>query len=233
MEALFLIIAIVSVVIGVLVYQNKQYKKTAYYQVTKNPYSSIKYDRGKYGEYLTYKNLQCLEKGGGKFLFNIYIPKTNDETSEIDVLLICPKGLFIFESKNYSGWIFGNETQKNWTQTLPQGKGYPSRKERFYNPIMQNASHIRHLKRIVAENVPMRSVIVFSDECTLKNVTVKSGDVSVINSCRLLSAVTQICSQTQTDLLTQLEINDMYDNLYPYTQIGYEVRERHKNNIQK
>ena len=181
-----LIIAIVSVVIGVFVYQNRQYKKTAYYQITKNPYSSIKYDRGKHGEYLTYKHLRQFEKNGGKFLFNIYLPKTNNETSEIDVLLICSKGLFVFESKNYSGWIFGNEIHKQWTQTLPRGRGN-SHKERFYNPIMQNASHIRNLKRLIGENLPMRSIIVFSDRCTLKDITIRSEDVNVINCNKVLS----------------------------------------------
>ncbi|NLK22184.1 MAG: NERD domain-containing protein [Epulopiscium sp.] len=26
--------------------------------------------------------------------------------------------MYVFESKNYSGWIFGNEKDKNWTQML-------------------------------------------------------------------------------------------------------------------
>lgn len=233
MEGLFLIIAIVSVVISVLAYQNKQYKKTAYYQITKNPYSSIKYDRGKYGEYVAYKHLQHFEDMGGKFLFNLYVPKWNNETTEIDMLLICSKGLFVFESKNYSGWIFGNEAHKNWTQTLPRGWQGDCHKERFYNPIMQNASHIKHLRRLIQGNIPMRSIIVFSDECTFKNVTVRSGDIRVVNCHNVASAVTQICNQTEVDLLTQIEINDIYNKLFPYTQASFEEREQHTNNIQK
>ncbi len=56
MEAL-LVIIIVAGVVGYIVYEDKKYKKTAYYQITKNPYSSIKYDKGKHEEYLTYKHL--------------------------------------------------------------------------------------------------------------------------------------------------------------------------------
>ncbi len=52
-------------------------------------------------------------------------------TTEIDLLLIHPKGLFVFESKNYSGWIFGNEVYQNWTQTLPKGRRGDVHKERF------------------------------------------------------------------------------------------------------
>ena len=98
MGVLFLI-AIVTALLGSLVYKNKRYKETAYYQITKKPYRSM--DKGTRGEYLIYEHLRYLEDGGGKFLFNIYLPKRNNETTEIDVLLISPKGLFVFESKNY------------------------------------------------------------------------------------------------------------------------------------
>ena len=79
---------------------------------------------GKYAlakEYLTYRYLRKFEKAGAKFLFNVYIPKENEETTEIDVLMISCKGLFVFESKNYGGWIFGSDNQKYWYQTFPAG----------------------------------------------------------------------------------------------------------------
>jgi len=226
------VVIIFSVAVTVLVYKDKQYKKEAYYQITKNPFSSVKGDKGKYAEYLTYKSLRHFEDRGGKFLFNILIPTENGATTEIDVLLICPKGLFVFECKNYSGWIFGNEAQKNWTQMLPKGRGR-SHKERFYNPVMQNAAHIKHLKNLVGENVPMHSIIVFSDRCTLKDITLKSSDVGVINHYKVASVVAQICNQIQTGIFTETEINDIYNRLYPYTQLGHEVKKQHVASIRK
>ena len=50
-----------------------------------------------------------------KVLINIYIPNGN-HTNEIDSILINNYGVFVIESKGYSGWIFGNETNKTWTQ---------------------------------------------------------------------------------------------------------------------
>lgn len=66
---------------------------------------------GAYGEKLTAKELKWVNFFGrkGKILRNIYIPKENGETSEIDLLYITQKGIFVFESKNYSGWVFGDE----------------------------------------------------------------------------------------------------------------------------
>jgi hypothetical protein len=223
---------IIIVVIIVLICNTQPYEKGAYYQITKNRYSSVKYDKGKYAEYLVYESLCHFENDGNKFLFNILIPNGNGETTEIDVLLICAKGLFVFECKNYSGWIFGNETQRNWTQTLPLGRGR-SHKEYFYNPIMQNASHIRHLKNLVGKNVLMRSIIVFSDRCVLKNITIKNKDVNVINHRSIAHAVAQICNQIQTETFTETEINDIYNNLYPYTQYDYEAKQQHIENARK
>ena len=224
MEALLLFFIIASLV-GYIVYQERQYQKTSYYQITKNAYSNIKHDKGKFGEYLMYKGLQQFENVGGKFLFNIYVPKWNNETTEIDMLLICSKGLFVFESKNYSGWIFGNENNRYWMQTFPIGRG-KSRKERFYNPVMQNEAHIKHLRRVVGDNIPMYSIVVFSDSCTLKDIT--TSKVRVINCCKLASVVNEIYNQA-FDFLTPIEINNLYEQLYPFTQIDDGVKEQHIN----
>ncbi len=228
----FIIILFAVLVLCVQLHKNKQYKEGTYYQITKNSYFSVKYDKGKHTEYLTWKSLRHLENNGSKFLFNVFIPTKNNGTTEIDVLLICSKGLFVFECKNYSGWIFSHEAQNNWTQTLPQGRGR-YHKEYFYNPIMQNASHIKHLKSLIGKNVPMRSIIVFSDRCVLKDIRIKSNNVSVINHYKIASIVAQICNQIKADIYTETEINDIYNKLYPYTQIDSATKELHIENARK
>jgi hypothetical protein len=49
---------------------------------------------------------------------NLYIPKKDGSTTEIDLIMLSQTGVYVFESKNYSGWIFGDEKSKNWMQTL-------------------------------------------------------------------------------------------------------------------
>jgi hypothetical protein len=225
--ALLFAAVLLSVVIAVRVYKNRQYKKGAYYQITKNSHSSVRRDKGKYGEYLTYKYLRHFENSGGKFLFNILIPKEIYGTTEIDALLICSKGLFVFESKNYSGWILGNEAHENWTQIIPKGRSGSYHKEYFYSPVMQNAQHIKHLKRLLDKNVLTHSVIVFSDRCTLTDIAINSDNVRVIKRNRVAHVVKKICNQTQTNILTATEIMDIYNKLYPYTQLSSETKKQH------
>ena len=224
--------AILAVIIVVLVAAGYRYIKGSYYQVTKNTPLHLFFDKGKYGEYLTYQKLRYAEKSGTKFLFNIYIPKGENETTEIDVLMIHPNGLFVFESKNYSGWIFGNEFQKTWYQTLPKGKGR-SQKEAFYNPVMQNRTHIKHLKALLGEEVPMHSIITFSERCTLKKVEIKSSDIYVINRYDVSATVRSICGKAGEPVLNQKQIDGIYNKLYPYTQVDAAVKARHIQNIEK
>lgn len=225
-----LLILFVVIFIAILVINDIVYKRTAYYQVTKNPYFSVRTDKGRYGEFLTYKYLKNFESNGAKFLFNVYIPKDNGETSEIDVLMLSKKGVFVFESKNYSGWIFGNEFKKNWYQTLPAGRG-KSHKECFYNPIMQNKTHIKHLKSLLGEQIPMRSIIVFSERCTLKNIEIKSEDISVMNRYDVAKTISNIYKQTTIDLLDENNISELYDKLYPYSQVDECTKIQHFENI--
>ena len=129
-------------------YKKKKYEKTLYFVQTGNPFNKVMQDIRLIGEYFTY---QCIAPLNGykKFIFNCYLPKADGETTEVDVILLHESGIYVFESKNYSGWIFGNESQTFWTQTLPSGKG-KSQKSRFFNPIMQNAGHIKQLKAFLA-----------------------------------------------------------------------------------
>ncbi|MEG1947342.1 MAG: NERD domain-containing protein [Lachnospiraceae bacterium] len=227
---LYIIVA-AMILLSIYSIKNHQFKQTSYYKITRNSFSSTRHDLGRNGEYLTYKNLKNYEKNGGKFLFNCYLPKENGETTEIDVLLIDKDGVFVFESKNYSGWIFGDEKCKTWTQMLPQNKGH-AHKEYFLNPIMQNQLHIRWLKKQIEEEIPVHSVIVFSERCMLKKVSVESSDIFVINRDEIVSTVKKI-GKRQKDKLTTEEISSIYELLYPYTQATEAQKEQHIANIVK
>lgn len=227
-------IAIIAAIVDIYKTHKKNiedYENSSYYKCTKIPYNRRKISLGKYGEYLTYCNLNKFEKTGAKLLFNLYIPKENGETTEIDALMICSKGIYVFESKNFSGWIFGSENKKYWYQTLAAGRN-GVHKESFYNPIMQNTAHINHLRKFIGKEIPMRSIILFSDRCTLKNISVKSNDVYVINRYKVSGIITQDCENIKNDILDENMIIEIYDKLFHYTQVESTVKTQHIANIQ-
>ena len=227
--ALFVTIPVI-IFLCIYYYSSKKYESSSYYKNTNTSYFKIRYDTGKYGEYLIYKSLKTFEVIGAKFLFNVYIPKKDEETTEIDVLMISRKGIFVFESKNYSGWIFGTDNQRYWYQTLPEGRR-KSHKEKFYNPIFQNNTHVKYLKSLLGDNIPFYSIIAFSDRCTLKNINIQNSNVNVINRHQVYSLVSSIYNSNPIDSLTDAQVEEVYNILYPYTQVRESTKLLHIYNI--
>ena len=89
--------------------------------------------------------------------------RTRRGTTQIDHVIISRYGVFVVETKNMSGWIFGREDDPFWIKT---NRG---NKLKFQNPLHQNESHIRALSN-VARIAPerMHSVVVFWGNCSLR-----------------------------------------------------------------
>ena len=177
---------------------------------------------GRHGEKLTAGKLKRLAffMGDGKVLRNAYVPKEGGGTSEIDVLFITSRGVFVIESKNYSGWIFGNEADRMWTARLQSGQS-----NRFYNPIRQNRGHIKWLGRYVGEDVPLYSLVVFSERCELKKITVASEDVAVIKRDDLGQTVRRMWKAAEG--AGPVDVEGVYRQLEPLTHADAKTRAEH------
>lgn len=205
-----------------------EYYQSTYYLATKNEYENVIYDKGLYGEYRIFLTLRTFEKHGGRFLFNCYLPRERNETTEVDVILLTYNGIFVIESKNYDGWIYGSENQELWTQTLAAGNKI--HKTHFYNPIRQNKTHIKYLKKIIGDNLPIYSIIIFSNECTLKNIEVADPETKVIYLEYAIRAVSDLSEKTP-NAISQEKLVSIYEKLYPYTQVSESVKQEHIRNI--
>ncbi len=168
----------------------KNFKELIYQMILGNPslpYNKDKIDKeglGVYGEDLTEDLLRTYVPGYFKIIRNVILPIGNTAT-EIDILMIHEKGVFVFESKNFSGWIYGDEDQKNWTQTFRNGT-----KNAFYNPVKQNRTHCDAIQKLTG--VPeqyLMSYIVFSERCELKKVPDNRMCLTIIKRDELLYEV--------------------------------------------
>ena len=141
---------------------------------------------------------------------DLYIAKPNGEYTQIDLAVATRSGLIIFEIKDFSGWIFGNENQKYWTQVLSYGK----EKHRFYNPIMQNSGHINAIQSCLKENpnIPIFSVIVFYGNCELKKIHYNSDKTYIIYPNMIESVVSHILRQPQAEYGNKYEIMNIMTN---------------------
>ena len=69
--------------------------------------------------------------------FHDVILPSPDGTTQIDHVLISRYGVFVIETKNMKGWIFGDERERVWTQILFR------RRHTFFNPLRQNYKHLK------------------------------------------------------------------------------------------
>ncbi|NLJ18314.1 nuclease-related domain-containing protein [Globicatella sulfidifaciens] len=203
-----------------------KYKGSAYKIASGNSFIKTVFDKGNYGEFLTFNKLEKL-KGHNKLMTNLYTPKEDGSTTEVDLIMISETGIYVFESKNYSGWIFGDENQKNWTQTL-QNK----QKNKFFNPIWQNNGHISALKSAVGiddENL-YKSYIIFSERCTLKKVNVTSKNIKVIKRNSFLKHIKRDLLESEK-ILNIEQIDGIYEKLGKYCLADDKLKQAHIDEI--
>mgnify|MGYP000069173393 CR=1 FL=1 len=98
-----------------------------------------------------------------KILNDIYLPLLDETTTQIDHIVVSQYGIFVVETKAYSGWIFGDGKSPCWTQTIY------NKKSKFQNPIRQNYRHICALAETLGiDKSYFISVVVFTDDCEFK-----------------------------------------------------------------
>ena len=115
--------------------------------------------KGKARERQVAKILSSLKHKDFIVFNDLILPSSNGHTSQIDHLVISTRGIFIIETKSHAGVIAGSENGQQWMQQLP------SLSRPFYNPLLQNAAHIRTVRRLLSDLEPdsFISLVVFTD----------------------------------------------------------------------
>ncbi|MDW1593719.1 MULTISPECIES: nuclease-related domain-containing protein [unclassified Vibrio] len=135
--------------------------------------------KGMFGEYLVNKLLSQLPNPDYTLVKNVTLP-TEDGTTQIDHIVVSKFGVFIVETKNMRGWIFGSKSQRQWTQKIYRHTS------KFQNPLHQNYKHIKTLESLLGiDSSKLHSVIVFIGDNTFKtdmpdNVTYARGCLNYI-----------------------------------------------------
>lgn len=135
-----------------------------------------------------------------RIFHDLYVEKHKGHFSQIDLVAITEVGIIVFEVKDYSGWLFGNGNQTQWTQVL----GYGKHKYGFYNPIMQNNKHISELRKQLFQfyQIPIYSIVVFYGNCELKEIDFIPNGTFIVKAKRVLEVVKTILRDNKPVLYT-------------------------------
>jgi hypothetical protein len=118
-------------------------------------------------------------------LLNHITIQLEDGTTQVDHILVSRFGVFVIETKDYSGWIFANSKAATWTQVIFKAKF------KFQNPIFQNLRHVRAVQGLLDFLPPhvVKSVVVFAGEAEFKS-EVPSGVFSLSGFLKHVQAQT-------------------------------------------
>jgi len=194
--------------------------------IQENKRKSIR--KGELGEYKINIQLDQLPKES-KHLSDLLIRNYKSKTgySQIDHVVISPYGLFVIETKNYAGKIFGKKEDEKWTI---------NGKFKMPNPLNQNYGHIKAIENYLKDYKELIyiSVISFTMRCRfsidpeLRKIT--SNDL-IIYDVELSDYISRklyyLKSLHHNPLLTHFDIVNIYNNLNKENLLDPEIRKEH------
>lgn len=171
------------------------------------------------GEFNVSVVLATLPKDEYQVINDIIIPSKYCIT-QIDHVVVSIYGIFVIETKNYKGLIYGGEDAETWTKNM-WGNKYSLR-----NPLKQNYGHVKSLQAIL--NIPKEMfipIVVFSNRAKLRVQTQET----VINLWRLRSEIKKhkipiIPSEQLIDYRSSIELAAIDDK---------DIAKSHKANVRQ
>ncbi len=175
--------------------------------------------KGQAGENKVARILQKLPPEKYKIVNDILI-KNSHGTTQIDHVVLSEYGVFVIETKNYSGWIYGGEYSEEWTKNV-YGNKY-----QFRNPLKQNYAHVKALMDIleIKSQDLLIPIIAFSNQATIRIHSSKN----VINFNQLRSCILKY----QNPIITNDKLSVWESKLQACTGYSKEDKKTHVYRVQ-
>lgn len=188
--------------------------------------------KGELGEYKITIQLDQFPKNY-RHISDLMIENVKSSTgySQIDHIIITTYGLFVIETKNYQGTIYGGKDRKTW---LVNGKF------KMMSPLVQNFGHIQAIKNVVDSTYHdyFISMVSFTKRCTFKideNLRKISSNELVVYDIELTEFINRKIAilklQNKEPFLSDLEITSLYQKLAQANISEPTIRKQHVENI--
>lgn len=165
--------------------------------------------------------------GSQNVMHDSYFTNKNQKTTQVDVVAVDKTGIYVIESKDYSGVIRGSAKGRKWIQLLRNKERHS-----FLNPIIQNAAHIDAIRRNLEEfGIPdeaYKSYIVFGNGCKLDLGEIKEAKVLHLENLfyNILQDKTYLPS-----ILSDEQVQKVATRIKRHTQVPPELKVRHKERL--
>lgn len=207
---------------------NDKSKKQVNYKVNTEKTTITSNRIGDLGEYKINIQLDQLPKNS-RYLSDLLLPNSKAKSgySQIDHVVFSPYAIFVIETKNYAGKIYGDRERSMWSVN---GK-FP-----MLNPFNQNYGHILAIKSILNEldDRNVVSMVSFTKRSTFKVNDelrkIQSNDLIVYDielSEFINRKINVLKLQHKSEIYTEHEILNMYNQLYDANITDSEMRKKH------
>ena len=180
--------------------------------------------KGWIGELKTGFNLWAgLDKNLYHRFHDVIIPSSHG-TTQVDHILVSPSGVFVVETKNYKGWIYGSADQSTWTQVIYKSK------HKFQNPLRQTHRHKKVLSKYLGvKESTIQPVISFVGDVEFKTElpsnVLRSGLSSYIKQFEEV-----VFSDDEVERITGLLSNVKSESKVSKSEHIQSLKERHSSN---
>ena len=198
--------------------------------------------KGKRGEKRVHKILSMLPPG--YLVLDDVILELDKGTTQIDHIVVSKYGVFVIETKNYVGEIYGDDNRQEWTQIIATNvvfrrKWYKTytyiSKNYFYNPIKQSLAHIFAIKKVLKEwsGLIVVPIVVFTGNSVLRDV---QSNYHVIYDDNLLTTIFShrtICLSDKdvTAVISRLTAKNVRSIVDNKTHVNNVYAARYKNDL--
>lgn len=157
-------------------------------------------NKGRAGERKVSRRLNWLPKEY-RIIDDLHL-KFGNWTSQIDHVVVSPYGVFVIETKNYTGIITGGENSAEWTKNMYGNKYY------FHNPVFQNESHVKAIRKCLGDYGSLRiiPIVAFSDKVKLRVKTDSKIVVYFSQLRRIIRRYDEVC-------ISDSQVVEIYDKL--------------------
>lgn len=156
-------------------------------------------------------------------LNDLMLDRGHGYTSQIDHVVVSRYGIFVIETKNISGYIYGSERAQTWKRIWKAWyHGFERSNElEFDNPIHQNEAHIKALSaKLGSRATKFIPIIAFSTNAELRVSAEHTHVVYSTQMRRLIRAYNE-------PVMSLEQAKQIYDYLLSINVTDEQVREQH------
>ncbi|MBE6762273.1 MAG: hypothetical protein E7551_08320 [Ruminococcaceae bacterium] len=160
-------------------------------------------------------------------LHDVLIDADDNYTSQIDLLLIGNKGIYVVEVKSFDdAKIYGDGRKLKWYY-YKNGK-----KIEIYSPLKQNEKHIKYLKEFLKDfgDIPCFSILtVFCVDFNVSNIN--KIDTIMCNTLPAMERALYYIAEDKPLIFDDVKKQEIYEYIKNNQYIGKEARRKHKQNV--